>query len=158
MEKYYLLQVYSSIYCKGSQRICRLCKHLYCAPVMQVLILEVASWQPASWTDYGGEILLNMFSKEEKHDLLIVSGEQYFLIYNGFIWKLSKCTTQWIFLENLRWLTQMWTSDSWGIRVFPNAKILSSFLSPWLPLFEVTKSIPCCSKNNWHQNKLYVNK
>lgn len=57
-KKNYLLQVYSDISCKGSQRTCRLCKHFCCATVMQTHILEVASCQPASWTDYGGEILL----------------------------------------------------------------------------------------------------
>lgn len=66
-------------------------------------------------------------------------------------------STQRIFFERLRYLTQVWTSDSRGIGVFPDAKIDSSFCPPCLPLSEVTNTIPGCSESNWYENKLYVN-
>lgn len=47
-------------------------------------------WHPASLHHeliMVGKYCFSMFSKKDKHELLIVSGEQYFLIYNGVIWK-----------------------------------------------------------------------
>lgn len=62
--------MHTDIGCKGSQRIYRLCKHIYCATVMQAHVLEVAFCQHIAQTDYGRETLLQSIFSGRKAEAL----------------------------------------------------------------------------------------